>query len=290
MAITLKPPLALAAPTIPIISARDPDVSGIFPAGFDELYEIHSYRNAARILSSSCKAEFREIVSTLMAFRIPTDDLVVGGGNKSRIAIGMENRLKPLHWLETRIVGDLQVRRIARVDAPLGKKKGPKTVEQVDLYQIPGFVDGHKVDFVKGRVAFDMEWNSKDQTFDRDLYAVRAFYDCNVVTAGVLLTRSSDLVPLFEEIGSRVDIANFKSKFGASTTWMKKLTYRLDAGRAGGCPILAIGIRPAVISDFEKWKRAHPKKRNAPILNIEGPATEDDDVLDELPTVISRRR
>jgi hypothetical protein len=28
------------------------------------------------------------------------------------------------------------------------------------------FMDGHKIDFVKNAVAFDMEWNSKDQTFD----------------------------------------------------------------------------------------------------------------------------
>lgn len=263
------------SPLIPVISARDTDLSGLFPAGFEDRCEVHSYRNAARILASSCQGEFQQIVDTLMRFHIPTDDIVVGGGNKSKIAIGMEEELKPLGWLETRIVGDLQIRRITRIAAPAGTKKGPKTVENVDLYQIPGFVDGHKVDFVKGRVAFDMEWNSKDQTFDRDLYAVRAFYECNVVTAGVLLTRSADLVPLFEQISARVDIANFKSKFGASTTWMKKLTYRLDAGRAGGCPVLALGIRPAVISDFEKWKKAHPEKRAAAPLNIEDPTGED---------------
>lgn len=152
---------------------------------------------------------------------------------------------------------------MTRVAAPPGARKGPKTVEKTEWHRLPNFVDGHEVDFVKGCVAFDMEWNSKDQTFDRDLYAVRAFYDCNVVTAGVLLTRSADLVPLFQEISARVAIKDFKSKFGASTTWMKKLTYRLDAGRAGGCPILALGIRPAVVGNFEKWKAVHPAKRAA---------------------------
>ena len=43
------------------------------------------------------------------------------------------------------------------------------------------FLDGHKVDYVKGRVAFDLEWNSKDQTFDRDLYAMSAFSQCGVI-------------------------------------------------------------------------------------------------------------
>lgn len=272
----LPTPIPLDLLSIPEISARDPDLSGIFPRNFEKLYEVHSYRNAARILAESCTAEFQDIINTLMKFRIPTADVVVGGGNKSKIALGMEKRLKPLGWLETRIVGDLLIRKISRVAAPAGTKKRPRTVERIDQYRIPGFVDGHKVDFIKGRVAFDMEWNSKDQTFDRDLYAVRAFYDCNIVTAGVLLTRSADLVPVFEQIGARVDIASFKSKFGASTTWMKKLTYRLDAGRAGGCPILALGIRPAVISDFEAWKMANPEKRAAAPLNIEGAVSDDD--------------
>lgn len=35
---------------------------------------------------------------------------------------------------------------------------------------IKGYIDGHNIDFVKGKVAFDLEWNSKDQTFDRDLW------------------------------------------------------------------------------------------------------------------------
>jgi hypothetical protein len=49
------------------------------------------------------------------------------------------------------------------------------------------------------------------------------------------------------------------SKYGASTTWMGKLIYRLNAGRNGGCPILAIGITPACVSDWSQ-----PAKSGAP--------------------------
>ena len=41
------------------------------------------------------------------------------------------------------------------------------------------------IDFLKGRVAFDLEWNSKDQTFDRDLLAMRTYYDCDIVSDGL---------------------------------------------------------------------------------------------------------
>ena len=42
---------------------------------------------------------------------------------------------------------------------------------------------------------------------------------------------------------------------------MGKLLYRLDAGRGGGCPVLALGIRPSVVADFDEWKRNHPQIR-----------------------------
>jgi hypothetical protein len=52
-------------------------------------------------------------------------------------------------------------------------------------------LDGHKIDYVKGKTAFDMEWNSKDQTFDRDLYAMAAFFQSGAIDVGVLVTRSA---------------------------------------------------------------------------------------------------
>jgi hypothetical protein len=205
-----------------------------------------------------------------MSFRIKTEDIVEGGGNKSKIAKSMESLLHPLGWNETRVKGDLHIRKIINYiegrELKSGKNKGTIKYEgktREDISVIRGFLDGHKIDFIKNRVAFDLEWNSKDQTFDRDLYAARAFYECGLISAGVLLTRSSLLQPLFAEIQSRVEISDFKSKFGASTTWMGKLTYRLDAGRGGGCPILALGIKPGLVDDFEYWKATHPVIREA---------------------------
>ena len=236
------------------LSARDHVLSDVFTPKFLERFEVHSYRNASRILASACAEDLAELVETLMAFEIKTEDAVRPGGNKSLIAKSMDDLLFPKGWHESRIQGDLIVQKTTVFPNPAyadenRKRSEKKTVSVDKLY---------KIDFVKNRVAFDMEWNSKDQTFDRDLYAARTFYECGIIDAGVLLTRSKSLGPLFAEIGSRVNISNFKSKYGASTTWMGKLLYRLDAGRGGGCPVLAIGIKPAAFTDFEEWKAAHP--------------------------------
>ena len=43
-----------------------------------------------------------------------------------------------------------------------------------------------------------------------------------------------------------------RAKYGASTAWMGKLLYRLNAGRHGGCPILVFGITPKLIEDWNQ--------------------------------------
>jgi hypothetical protein len=241
---------------------------------------VLSYRNAARILANALPDEFDELMVTLSKFRIDTDEMVAPGKNKSRIALKMEGLLNPLGWNETRIRADLHVETIAKeINLRFGTKRSEKKFETVRRrYKVANLIDGHKIDFIKGRVAFDMEWNSKDQTFDRDLYAARTFYECGIINAGVLLTRSAELIPLFTEVARRVEMKNFQNKYGASTTWMKKLLYRLDAGRGGGCPVLALGIRPALVSDFDEWKDRHPVVRHAATFDVDTGAEDEDDL------------
>lgn len=45
-----------------------------------------------------------------------------------------------------------------------------------------------------------MEWNSKDQTFDRDLLAMRTYFDCGLIEVGVIVTRSEELNQIFKNI------------------------------------------------------------------------------------------
>lgn len=72
---------------------------------------------------------------------------------------------------------------------------------------------------------------------------MRTYYECDLISAGIIITRSESLNEVFKMYG-------VMPKYGASTTWMGKLLPRLDSRRHGGCPILAIGITPACISDW----------------------------------------
>lgn len=119
--------------------------------------------------------------------------------------------------------------------------------------------DTHIIDYVKGRVAFDVEWNSKDQTFDRDLFAFSEFFKYKKISVGVILTRSNDLDDVFAKLGTFTDKSGVerpvKAKYGASTTHMGKLLPRLEAGRQGGCPVVVFGITRKSISDWKAYEK-----------------------------------
>lgn len=238
-------------------------VAKAIPADILERYEVHSYRNAAVILSEARHEEFQDLLVALRGFSITTNMIRTAGGNESEIPRLLSATLRPRGWHETIVRGDLLVKMLWREQ--VGTKAGKAVFEQRtrDILR-EKYLDGHKIDYVKGKVAFDLEWNSKDQTFDRDLYAFAAFAQCGVIDAAVLLTRGVSLNPVFKSLGEalRKDGSTemtrsgkprlVREKYGASTTWMGKLLYRLNAGRHGGCPVLALGITPKCISDWSE--------------------------------------
>ena len=217
-----------------------------------EKCEFYSYNHALEIITQAFPAEWSEIVDCLRQLRITTDDLRESGGNETKIPKKFDDVLYPRGWREIRISGDLHIKFYPRQ----AEQRGRFSQEPFEEKVIPGYIDGHNIDFLKNRIAFDLEWNSKDQTFDRDLLAMRTYYDCDLVSAGIIITRSAELNDIFKTIydydGKTRQWKPILRKYGASTTWMGKLTYRLDSRRNGGCPILAVGIRKPCITDWEE--------------------------------------
>ena len=209
-------------------------------------FAIFSYRNAATILQSSFPDQFAQIKTALESFAISREMIRIPGGSKGPIASYVDTLFTENDgWRESRISADLHVKLLH------AKRKD----DVIASYVREGFLDGHRIDFLNGRVALDLEWNSKDQTYDRDLYAFSAFYEAGAIDVGVILTRGSSLDTAYLRGLGRVLTKDGNEgkdevykKFGASTTWMGKLLYRLDAGRNGGCPVLAIGITPECVT------------------------------------------
>ncbi len=201
------------------------------PEDIAALYEIHDYKHAAAILMYEFPEEFGDICNALKTFQFTVEDVTTAGGNESQIPKKFSKILRPLGWKEDQLTAKLVIG------------------DQVVSY------DTHKVDYIKGRVALDLEWNSKDQTYDRDLYAFRTFFEAGKISAGVLITRSNDLDPWIASLGSYKDkngvTRRYKDKYGASTTHIGKLLPRLNAGRNGGCPVLVFAITTKLLTKRE---------------------------------------
>lgn len=213
--------------------------------GLLDKYEFLNYGHAVEILSEAFPEEWNEIQDCLERLTISTEEIKAAGGNETEIPKKFDDVLYPLGWREIRITGDLLVKMYPR----RASQRGRFSKEPFDEKVIEGYIDGHNIDFVKRKVAFDLEWNSKDQTFDRDLLAMRTYFDCGLIEVGIIVTRSKELNDIFKEITDDKG-RPLISKYGASTTWLGKLEYRLRSRRNGGCPILAIGIKKPCVEGY----------------------------------------
>ncbi len=186
-------------------------VMSLVPQAIRDRFEVHEWRNGLAVLHTAHGACWRDILTVLQEFELFATEILSPGGSKSSIAKRLDGRLFELGWTEqnfrTKLVVDDQT-----FDSPT-----------------------HKVDCVKGRVALEVEWNNKDPFFDRDLNNFRLLFEHRAIDVGVIITRSSALQAIFNNLGRG-------TSFGNSTTHMDKLLPRLEGGAGGGCPIVAFGI------------------------------------------------
>ena len=118
-----------------------------------EKFEFYNYNHALEIITQSFPQEWRELVDCLERLNITTDDLRQAGGNETNIPKKFDDVLYPYGWREIRISGDLHIKFYPRQADQRGRFSDVPFDEQV----IEGYIDGHNIDFLKNRVAFDLE-------------------------------------------------------------------------------------------------------------------------------------
>lgn len=95
-------------------------------------------------------------------FQLVRSEIEAGGGGKSKIARRFDDFLQQRGWAEKSV--------------KVSRTVGDQTAD----------AETHKVDFSKGRVAVEVEWNNKDPFFSRDLNAFRLLHELDVVSVCVL--------------------------------------------------------------------------------------------------------
>ena len=184
------------------------------PALVLQKFEIVETHHSAAILLADFPAEWSDLMSMLSEFTLRRSHIMTPGGRKSSISGSIDDFFYSRGWLEHNFKIEV-------------KADGNTTLAPT-----------HHVDYFRNRVAIETEWNNKDPFFDRDLTTFRLLFDLNVLSVGVIITRSSALQSIFKELGRG-------SSFGQSTTHMGKLVPKLANRASGGCPVLAFGIKAA---------------------------------------------
>ena len=221
-------------------------VNKLIPDDIQAKFEFYNYGHALEILTQSFPEQWAELQDCFRKLQLTVDDIKKAGGNESPIPKKFDDVLYPYGWREIRISGDLIVKKYPRQTV---QRRGRFADEPYEVETIEGYIDGHNIDFLRDSVAFDLEWNSKDQTFDRDLLAMRTYFDCGLIDVGVIVTRSEELNDVFRVVTDENGLPLMR-KYGASTTWMGKLLYRIESRRNGGCQILAVGIKKECIEGY----------------------------------------
>ena len=209
---------------------------------FREKYEIYNHNYALEILNQAFHDEWESLQRVLMEYEITVDDLCVSGGSETPVTKKFDEIMTAARWRGCKISADLNIHFYDRNDDMRGRYDDFAYKNDT----IKDYISGCTVDYMKGKLALDFEWNLKEMNFDKDLHSLRTFYDCDLISVGIILTKSSDLLSLFE--GLVDDNGNpLKKKYGSTSTWMNKLQPRLTKRQTGGCPILALGIKSAVV-------------------------------------------
>lgn len=185
---------------------------GLMPDDLARKYEVHNWRNAVQILAGSYPVEWEDIIEVLGAFVLRKTDVTAPGRGKSQISIALDAAFTDRGWREREVATKFTVDGVERDSR------------------------SHRIDCLKSAVGLEVEWNSKDQTFVRDLNNFRVLFDHRVLDVGIIVTRCDHLQSeIFDPLG-------VGPKYGASTTHMQKLLPRIEAGGGGGCPVLVFGI------------------------------------------------
>ncbi len=192
--------------------SSDQSLAGKLPKDILRDYEVHQWKHAAAILSTDFPSELNDMMEVLRGLRLPHAHILEGGGGKTKIAQWIDAQFKARGWQEKR--WDTKI-----------------VVDQEELVS-----PTHAVDCYKNKIALEFEWSNKDPFYDRDLNNFRLLFDLRTISVGVIVTKSNELISLFNELGAG-------EKYSPTTTWMSKLLPRIQGGGGGGCPLLVVGIR-----------------------------------------------
>lgn len=136
-------------------------------------YEIYFTRFADSIIKDHFQEAVSELSEVLNRFKFTETQLMSAGGSLSSIAKSLRDKLYEYDWIEVKIENEHKVK-----DKVLTSES-----HKIDHYK----------EFVKGNIGLEIEWNTKDPFFDRDLENFRKLHQVGELALGIIITRGQTL-------------------------------------------------------------------------------------------------
>lgn len=127
--------------------------------------------HAQAILKSDFDRAWRELEWVLAGFSLEVRELLEGGGGLAAPTMRLRRRLQSRDWQKH----TFHVRKV--VDG----NESESSSHEID----------HIKTFKNGTLALELEWNSKDTSFDRDLESFKRLHADNAISGGLIITRGT---------------------------------------------------------------------------------------------------
>jgi hypothetical protein len=153
------------------------------------------------------------------------EGFIASGGQKAIPTAKLTEMVKGLGWIENTV--DI---------------KNTISFSDPSFNDIESFFSSHKIDHIGNqsnsdyKFALEIEWNNKDEFFDRDFVAMRGLYEARAIELGIIITRGKDFEEHIlrevskyfknENINSLKDFSTLKSKL---KTKNMKLSFPTEA-------------------------------------------------------------
>lgn len=146
-------------------------------------WDVSGENHGLLIAEDIFKDQMTLLDNSLSQFNLTCEEgLIVSGGQKAIPTDRLTKIIEDLGWLENTVTVENEI-----------------DFSHPDQENKKSFFSSHKIDHIgsgncsHNKFALEIEWNNKDEFFDRDFVAIRGLYESRAIELGIIITRGEGL-------------------------------------------------------------------------------------------------
>ena len=144
-------------------------------------WEVKDINNGLLVANLQFGAEIDTLDEILAEFRIDIENHIIKrGGGQADQTLDLTSKLVEQGWLKENVTIQNEISFSSGRDS---------RISGYTTHEVDHFIHGNN-----GHIAaLEIEWNNKDEFYDRDFQAMRRLYESHVIELGIIVTRGNEL-------------------------------------------------------------------------------------------------